>query len=364
MNTLNRFTWSVAMRALALSGMLFAAGCLEPEDANIDLNKEGQLAKPQDLSLVALQMLEQAQRSTNLRPPPPATDANTADLPPPPEGMQHVTGETKRPPPHLLACDEDPEITTVDVCGRPMITNVHLEWTDCKMPPPHMHEGGPRSETGETDRPKPEGDGPPDEGARPVTDVTSTGTLDITADITVDPVDACTDGTVVTVNRTAELSETRTSSRGTATGKATLTSDRSHTLGVTGGTDQTVVEITSQMNKADGKSVSLALTGTLDTTFAQDGTRPTAIANGTLKLTADSKDYTLVIEGINRTRCPWPTEGTIKRTDPDAKTHVLTFGPDCGAATLDGTVLDLKKQGPEGGKKKGGMPPKGERPSR
>jgi hypothetical protein len=45
-----------------------------------------------------------------------------------------------------------------------------------------------------------------------------------------------------------------------------------------------------------------------------------------------------------RNVCPWPTSGTLTRADADGTSHALVFGPDCGAATLDGTVVDLPAQ--------------------
>ena len=47
--------------------------------------------------------------------------------------------------------------------------------------------------------------------------------------------------------------------------------------------------------------------------------------------------------------CPWPTAGTLERVAADGTTHTLVYGPDCGSATLDGSVIQLPQRG-HGGK--------------
>jgi hypothetical protein len=69
--------------------------------------------------------------------------------------------------------------------------------------------------------------------------------------------------------------------------------------------------------------------------------------------------------------CAWPLSGTLQRAEADGTTHVLSFGPECGQATLDGAAITLPsrphhERGPggrgegghgDGGRGEGGMRP-------
>src|SRR5258708_5985961 len=50
-----------------------------------------------------------------------------------------LAGEAARPHPggfEGFACDRNPDITYVTVCGKQFPASVHLEWADCSAPPP------------------------------------------------------------------------------------------------------------------------------------------------------------------------------------------------------------------------------------
>lgn len=83
------------------------------------------------------------------------------------------------------------------------------------------------------------------------------------------------------------------------------------------------------------------------------GHDPTRTINGSYTETfLDGTSGTVTLAGVvrpPRNVCRWPTGGTLTRALAGGTTHVLAFGPTCGAATLDGTAVTLPaRQGPHG----------------
>ena len=96
---------------------------------------------------------------------------------------------------------------------------------------------------------------------------------------------------------------------------------------------------------------SVHLTGSMSVEFSSD-TPPVRTINGSyIEASHDGTEGTVTLENIVRTPrnvCRWPTSGTLTRTTSDGQTHTLTFGPDCGTATLDGTAVELPDHGAPG----------------
>ena len=110
----------------------------------------------------------------------------------------------------------------------------------------------------------------------------------------------------------------------------------------------TQADVTRTMTDAAGAVVnSVHLTGSMSVAFSSD-TPPVRTINGSYtEAYLDGTQGTVTLQDIvrpPRNVCPWPTSGTLTRADADGTSHSLVFGPDCGAATLDGTVVDLPAQ--------------------
>jgi hypothetical protein len=110
----------------------------------------------------------------------------------------------------------------------------------------------------------------------------------------------------------------------------------------------TQADVTRSRTDASGTVVSsVHLTGSMSVVFSSD-TPPTRTVNGSYtEALLDGTQGTVTLENIVRAPrnvCRWPTSGTLTRVT-GGETHTLVFGPDCGTATLDGTVVELPDHG-------------------
>jgi len=257
-------------------------------------------------------------------------------------------------------CDPSPDITHVEVCGKTLPASIQLSWTDCAAPqrpagggrpaglPPPPRGGG----TGGT--PPPSADGgtrPPrgGEGCGPAHSGPSSGTVSITylysaAEDCSGPI---TQDQSVTfqISRTAEDGSVSTVQGNTAS-SAELVGDAPPRQ------KQTNADVTRTLTDASGVVVrSVHLTGAVSVEFSSD-TPPTRTINGSYtEEQLDGSRGTVTLQNIvrpARSVCPWPTSGTLSRATSAGQTHALVFGPECGAATLDGTAVELSGQGGPG----------------
>ncbi len=281
-------------------------------------------------------------------------------------------------------CDDSPEITYVDVCGKPLPATVHLEWTACAAPSGHGGHGGPRPGPGDGGEPRP----PPDGGVPPGPgpghgpgggghggppggghggagdggmlldarrDGPGRGPSDGVVDIqhTYATPDGC-DG-AISDTQAVTFKVTRTGADGsTASSEGTATSTSTLLAGVLTG-KRTELDVTRAHKDATGALLrQVHLTGTREVAFSGDAP-PTRTSNGSF--TEEHSDGTVgTVKETNVVRppmsvCPFPTAGMLERTLRDGTSHVLVYGPDCGSATLDGVGVELPdhRGGPGGG---------------
>ncbi|NPD24417.1 MULTISPECIES: hypothetical protein [Corallococcus] len=272
-------------------------------------------------------------------------------------------------------CDESPDITTVEVCGKTLPATVHLEWTDCAPPtrpegpgrgggqPPGGGGGGGQPPGGGDQPPPPQGgegsqvrgqsfdggNGGGKPGGKGPGGPTS-GTVDI-----VNAYEASEDCTgAVTQSQTVTFEVSGTNSDGeVSTVKGTTSSTAELVDGAPPQRKSTQADVTRTRTDAAGTVVqSVRLEGSLSVAFSTD-TPPVRTIDGAYTETAlDGSQGTVTLAGIvrpSREVCPWPTSGTLTRTTADGASHVLTFGPECGDGTLDGAELNLPDRCERGG---------------
>lgn len=285
------------------------------------------------------------------------TSSNASDAPES-AGLLRGPKELRSEAAEGFRCDASPDITYVDVCGQSLPATVHLEWTNCAAPERGGQRGdggvgGPECDGGQPPvladggvPPQREGRGGPGggrgghgggEGHGP-----SSGVADIT--YTYSTPDGCT-GAVVR-DESASFSITRTApdgstaeSVGTTTGEAQLVTD--------GKPLQKALQVDVTRTRKDSAGAvtdSVHLVGSTTVAFSSD-TPPTRTINGSFTEThADGSTGTTTQTDVVRPPmdvCAWPISGTLARTSSNGDSHTLVYGPDCGSATLDGTVIDL-----------------------
>jgi hypothetical protein len=262
-------------------------------------------------------------------------------------------------------CDSSPDITNIEVCGKSLPATVHLEWTDCAAP--QRREGGRRpGGTASTDglvsgatassggrmggggsapAGAPSGEAPPaHDGAcsggphfGP-----SSGTVDIT--YTYIAPENCTGA--VKQNQAVSFQISRTAEDGSVSTVAGTTASSADLVeGAPPQQKATQADVTRALTDAAGTVVSsVHLTGSMSVAFSSD-TPPVRTINGSYtEAFLDGSTGTVTLENIvrqPRNVCPWPTSGSLARATSDGETHTLVFGPECGSATLDGTVVEL-----------------------
>ncbi|SET49696.1 hypothetical protein [Stigmatella erecta] len=276
-------------------------------------------------------------------------------------------------------CDAEPDITTVEVCGKSLPATVHLEWTDCAAPSRPDGHGGPggggnhppgggggnRPPGGDGNRPPPPPPGgdsaPPQDGAG--TGVRSqsaggggggpgpgrgpsSGTVDI-----VNTYSATADCTgAVTQNQTVTFEVSSTHAEGeVSTAKGSTSSTAELVEGKPPQRKSTQADVTRTRTDASGTVVtSIHLVGAMSVAFSSDDPPVRTIDGAYTEEALDGTQASVTLAGIVRPPrdvCPWPTGGTLTRTGADGIAQVLSFGPACGDATLDGTAVSLPERG-------------------
>lgn len=243
-------------------------------------------------------------------------------------------------------CDSTPQVTNVTVCDKQFPSEIHLDWTSCSLQPPPPPPGTDTSSL------------PPPPPPR-MFEGSSAGAVDVTLQVTLDPSTTCGEGEQFQLSESTTFSVQRTGPMGhtmSASGNTTSIAE----LGAGGPeTKTTQLDVTRSFDDGSGDGRSVHLTGTVTVSFDGSSGSVTRTINGTLQAEfSDGHSATIQITNLVRSApwvCPWPTSGTVVRTDADGTAHTLVYGPACGQATLDGE--DITMHGPPGGGGCGGLPP-------
>ena len=219
-------------------------------------------------------------------------------------------------------CDSTPTIATTTLCGKTYPTNIALDWTNCAAW--SDHGGMPGSGFGMGG--------------------STSGTVNITNDITIDPTGSCDDTATWTFNRASAIDIKTLRPDGSSheiVANVTSTSER----------QPSAHAFSQQRNydvrRTDSKGTTHT-TGQTQEAFDDSSGSPQMTINGSLhedRADGSSADITAtnVVRGDPRA-CRWPTSGTIVEHKSDGTTHTLVFTTLCGHATLDGATVML----PEG----------------
>ena len=248
-------------------------------------------------------------------------------------------------------CDSTPQVANVTVCDKQFPSEIHLDWTSCSLQPPAPPPGTDTSNL----PPPPGGHG----GPGGMFQGSSAGTVDVTMQVTLDPSTACGEGEKFQLSESTTFSVQRSGPMGrTMSASGTTTSIAE--LGAGGPeTKTTQLDVTRSFDDGSHDGKSAHLTGTVTVSFDDSSGSMARTLNGTLQAEfSDDNAATIQITDLVRSApwvCPWPTSGTVVRTDADGTAHTLVYGPACGQATLDGE--DIAMHGPPGGGGCGGVPP-------
>ncbi|MGZ3457225.1 MAG: hypothetical protein ACXU86_01845 [Archangium sp.] len=262
-----------------------------------------------------------------------------------------VDGNPERNQQEAFQCDPNPDVTEVQVCDRTIPSKMHFEWSNCTLTPPRppgdgMGPGGQPPPDGGLPPPPTgsfpgEGEGhrgPPREFAQGV----SSGTVDLTHDVTLAADSTCGTDARYDEQESATFSTAHTLSDGTVVGfQGTTTSTGSQSASDTTFTRSGTLDTTREVRDAQGQVLrALHLTGSLTVTFDRSSAQPTRTLNGTFDASfADGTTSTITVTDLVRAPppvCRMPLSGTVRQVQSDGTEHVLSFGPDCGTATLDG----------------------------
>ena len=221
-----------------------------------------------------------------------------------------VTGDRL---PAALACDESPEVIAASVCGHELVREAHFAWTDCVID----HPG---------DRPDP----------------TVSGSLDLTRDTVADA--DCGAATITDAATFAVTLELGAGHRAEMTGSLDAVSNRD--LATATFTRDVELAATRTLYLGDDAAHSIDLHGSLHITVNTSDDGPVRTVDGTLNMLRGDDDdaAAIVLHGVvhrPQSECAWPTAGELVRSTPEGGSVTLTFGPACGAASLDGEPVDL-----------------------
>ncbi len=242
-------------------------------------------------------------------------------------GMGGLAGSNE-PEKHLgMRCDASPEITTENVCGFTIPQSAHFEWTACQ-PVSAEAAGHPVGST--------------------------SGQVDVTNSVVVDPEANCAAGTEATFEHMSTFAIERQTRFGTASIEGSASSSSTHAFGATSYQRSTTIDVTRQMVDADGAvQRSMHITGSSNVAIDDAAAVPTRTLNGTMNVEfADGRTGTVTLVDVVRvdpTSCRFPLSGTATR-EVGGETHTVVFGPDCGQATMDGELVDLSEQRMGGGR--------------
>jgi hypothetical protein len=215
----------------------------------------------------------------------------------------------------FMACDPDPAITWTSICGNDYASSIELAWEDCT----ELRE-----------------------------DASADGTLAVSKSITASN-EACDDTTVLTINQAATGSMTLARDDGaTITKSATLEAIGTRSIGSRPSTLRAEIDYSRSGVSADGEAlVAAVISGEVDVVYAHDAQPPTETMNGELHATVDGKRGTHELSAevadlvrVPKDVCRFPVSGSLE-VRRDDRSRVLVFGPECGAATLDGEAVTL-----------------------
>ncbi len=281
-------------------------------------------------------------------------DAQTTEIP---VGLELLHGppmDARRWEHEGLHCDATPERTTVEVCGQSFTSELKLAWSDCQVRPRmHRDHVAPQG----TQEVSASGGGGGHGGQTPPSPRVSSGTVEVLSTIT--PVGECSESAQIQIEKQSTHDIRHASEDGSLvklSGTVTATSTRGSSTGPQSRSSS--FDTTRTRLDADGNTVeSLRLTGELAVTSNRTAQPPTHTSQGTFTVTqADGSAATVTLTGIVRVPppvCAWPISGMLQRTEADGTSHVLSFGPECGQATLDGEAITLPAR-PHGGRGPGG----------
>ncbi len=190
--------------------------------------------------------------------------------------------------------------------------------------------------------------------------MTSSGSLNVTT--TEEPIGECGDSPRLRIRRDSVHALQHTRADGTTTvHSGTVSTVTEGARGDDLRSRTSTFDTTRTRTDAEGTGVdSHHVTGSLQVAFDGTGETDTHTSQGTLTLTQeDGVSTTVTLTGVVRvppSTCAWPVASSLQREGADG-THVLSFGPECGQATLDGAAVTLPERPshPRGVK---GAPPK------
>lgn len=254
-------------------------------------------------------------------------------------------------------CDTTPETTVGTVCGQEFPASEQFAWSDCAVTKGRGGPGKPPGKGGEARGDRGE------KGPKEASAVTSSGSLNVTT--TEEPIGECGDSPRLRIQRDSVHALQHTRADGTTTvHSGTVSTVTEGARGDDLRSRTSTFDTTRTRTDAEGTVVdSHHVTGSLQVAFDGTGETDTHTSQGTLTLTQeDGASTTVTLTGVVRvppSTCAWPVAGSIQREGTDG-THVLSFGPACGEATLDGAAVTLPERPshPRGGK---GSPPKAKR---
>lgn len=274
----------------------------------------------------------------------------SADLP---QWMDIASADRPAWGPEAAECDQEPEVAWTEVCGQRFPAAVRLAWSECRPQPrrgpPGMGPGGQRP-------PPPDGMGgggmpPPPPGGMGgggmPPPMLSSGTVDQST--TVEPLGECGEGVALRFRHQATFDTRRTDPEGrTLAVSGSSSSVSTHTPGAQQSARTMTLDTTRSLADAQGTVLNgMRLQGTLEVVVDRSGQAPTHTSRGTLQAQPAGRGAETVVVGdlvrVPPHVCPWPLSGSIQRTTAEGATRVLTFGPECGQATLDGQPVELPR---------------------
>lgn len=315
-------TKPMRLLAAALVAAGLSTGCsLElPKVEAVLQQKPGPTGGPQDPSLQALAVIDDAlaaDRQFELRMPPPPT------APPPAAPVEMSLAPTGPAKPPAMYCDAVPELTIEKICGLDVVTKAHVAWTGCQLPAPQQ-----------TDGTQPQQPAPAE----------TEGVLDTETVVTHS---VCSPVTEVTYTRHTAFSLTKKTADDTSTTAGDIDTTGTQAAAPGNITRTMSLDMTASVPATDGTHKEFTLQGELTVTLALEKDKPPVTSlDGTLTRAGDAPETYLVkaVERGDPKACRWPVTGEIARTLPSGEKHVISFGPECGQATLDGKQVSLNPQ--------------------
>lgn len=231
-------------------------------------------------------------------------------------------------------CDSDPTVTTLDVCGHSIAGDASYQWSDCTTTPPADASSDHADAS-----------------------ILSSGTMTLETVVTGD----CDLGSALIV-RTMQIDVQADHGEG-----RTMQLNGGATATVTAPQHVSTTQLDLQLAREMSLDGSVRHTSTLDGTLSviPDPTEGTVSLSGSLTMTITSSEergsmnplaphpetgatgeIQLELHEVVRDReggCRWPTRGEMTQTQGET-VHLLSFGPACGDALLDGEAIDLSAE--------------------